>query len=221
MKEAHRETARKIALKYLEAGDPLGWFEELYVQGSENSSIIPWADLAPNPNLVDWLNDRRYPLSGRALKIGSGLGDDAEELAQRGFDTIAFDISPSAIERSRVRFPESRVSYLVADLFTPPGEWKAGFDLVLESYTLQVLPPFLRREAIKIISSFVAPGGILLVITRGREEKEPVGNMPWPLTERELSTFNAQSLKELSFEDYRDCEDPPVRRFRVTYHRER
>jgi hypothetical protein len=219
MKETHRATAREIAHKHLESGDPLGWFEDLYSQAGEDSSIIPWADLTPNPNLVDWLNQSKYSGPGLALKIGSGLGDDAEELARRGFDTIAFDISESAVSRSLARFPATSVSYVVADLFSAPKEWQGRFDFVLESYTLQVLPPELRTEAVRGIASFVAPGGTLLVIARGREPSEPEGNMPWPLTKEELSLFEIHGLDGMSFEDYMDREDPPVRRFRATYHR--
>ena len=56
MGEKHRATAREIAHKHLKSGDPLGWFEDLYLQAGENASIIPWADFKPNPNLIDWLN---------------------------------------------------------------------------------------------------------------------------------------------------------------------
>jgi SAM-dependent methyltransferase len=203
-----------------DVGDPLGWFEDLYSRAGEDTSIIPCADLMPNPNLVDWLNQRGSAASGLALKVGSGLGDDAEELARRRYGTTAFDISKSAVARSRARFPNSTVSYVVADLFSAPSEWHLKFSFVLESYTLQVLPPDLRADAIRCISSFVAPGGALLVIARGRESNEPEGEMPWPLTKEELALFQTHGLNETSFDDYMDNEEPPVRRFRVTYCRE-
>jgi ubiquinone/menaquinone biosynthesis C-methylase UbiE len=217
MSKTHRATAREVAQKHLEAGDPLGWFEALYAQAGDDPSIIPWADLTPNPNLLDWLDQHGPGGSGLALKVGSGLGDDAEELARRGFHTTAFDVSASAIAQSRARFPDSVVSYIVADLFCAPEEWRGRFDFVLESYTLQVLPPALRADAIRCTASFVAPGGTLLVITRGREPGEPRGKMPWPLTRDELALFQNHDLREASFEEYMDNEEPPVRRFRATY----
>ena len=119
------------------------------------------------------------------------------------------------------KVPGSSVCYVVADLFAPPVEWEAGFDFVLESYTLQVLPPHLRADAVSRIASFVAPGGTLLVIARAREKTEPEGKMPWPLTQDELSLFETRGLEEVSFEDYMDGENPPVRRFRATYLREK
>jgi hypothetical protein len=219
MSDRHRSTAREIAHKHLNAGDPLGWFEDLYSQAAKDTSIIPWADMEPNPNLIDWLNQNGTAGCGLAIDIGSGLGDNAEELVRRGFKTTAFDISESAIAWSRRRFPQSSVSYVVADLFSAPTEWKARFDFVLESYTLQVLPQTLRAEAVRCIASFVAAGGTLCALARGRESSEPEGKMPWPLTKDELSLFEDQGLKKLSFEDYLDREDPPVRRFRAVYRR--
>ena len=113
----------------------------------------------------------------------------------------------------------STVSYVVADLFSAPDEWYGKFSFVLESYTLQVLPPQLREAAMQCITSFVAPGGTLLVIARGREPDEPEGKMPWPITKQELLFFQTHGLNRLAFEDYLDDEDPPVRRFRVTFTR--
>lgn len=219
--KTYRAPAREIAYQHLKAGDPLGWFEDLYSRAGDDPSIIPWAELTPNPNLVDWLNQAEFANFGLALTVGSGLGDDAEELARRGFDTTAFDISTSAIARSRARFPNSSVSYVPADLFSAPNDWHGKFDFVFELYTLQVLPPDLRAEAIRCIASYVAPGGTLLVVTRGRESHDPEGKMPWPLTREELSRFVTGGLYEISFEDYLDGEKPPVRRFRVAYCREK
>jgi SAM-dependent methyltransferase len=221
MTEAQRAIARDIAQRHLASGDALGWFETLYSQAAGDAAIIPWADLIPNPNVINWLNQHQIAGAGReALKIGCGLGDDAEELARRGFRTTAFDISASAIAWCRRRYPQSPVSYVAEDLFRAPMEWRGKFDFVLESYTLQVLPPSLRREAINHIAAFVAPQGTLLVVSRGREPDDSQGELPWPLTKDELKEFLSLGLKEVSFEDYLDEEQPPVRRFRIAYHRE-
>jgi SAM-dependent methyltransferase len=222
MTEKQRVRARTIAQQHLATGDALGWFEALYAHAAGDAAIIPWADLMPNPNVISWLDHHQVAGAGRtALKIGCGLGDDAEELARRGFRTTAFDISASAIAWCRRRFPKSPVAYVVADLFRAPIAWRGAFDFVLESYTLHVLPSNLRREALSHIAAFVAPGGTLLVVSRGREPDDPQGDMPWPLTKEELTDFLRCGLREVSFEDYLDDEEPSVRRFRVAYRRER
>jgi 2-polyprenyl-3-methyl-5-hydroxy-6-metoxy-1,4-benzoquinol methylase len=213
-----RKIARMLAKRAVAEGRPLDWFEELYVKSETQGAKVPWADLVPNPNVVEFIGKNRITGNGKtALKVGSGLGDDAEYLSDLGFDVVAFDISPTAIDKSKKRFPDSKVRYVVEDLFRAPTEWKGSFDFVLESYTLQVLPPELRAKAIELISSFVSPGGDLLVVNRAREEDDSEGEMPWPLTESEVRDFEQYGMICISFEDYTDNEDPPVRRFRVHY----
>jgi SAM-dependent methyltransferase len=221
MSEHQRATAREIAQRHLSQGDSLGWFEELYALAKGDASVIPWADLTPNPHLLAWLNENDIKGAERkALKVGCGLGDDAEELASRGFNTTAFDISPTAIAWCQSRFQQTSVHYITVDLFTAPRNWQGAFDLVVESYTLQVLPQEIRRAAIAEIVRFVRPGGILLVIARGRENTDNEGKMPWPLTREDLDGFISCGLRELLFLDYMDNEDPPVRRFRAVYIKE-
>jgi len=215
-----RKTARKLAADAISAGRPLEWFEQLYAAAASEGVMVPWADRRPNPNLVELYDKvRDLGFGSRALKVGCGLGDDAEWLATQGFDVTAFDISPSAIAECRRRFPNTRVKYLAADLFTAPSVWTNAFDVVQESYTLQVLPVNVRREALRRICSFIAPGGYMLFVCRGREPSDPPGTMPWPLTRDELAGTRSLGLREILFEDYMDREDPPIRRFRACYHR--
>lgn len=218
MADGDRRIARQLASRHMANGDPLGWFEVLYASADGDPSVIPWAELSPNPNLSGWLSRSAIMGQGhKALKIGCGLGDDAEELSRFGFDTTAFDISATAISWCQSRFPNSRVHYVEADLLDPPQEWTIGFDLVVESYTLQVLPSELRDTAMGNAARFVAPHGTLLVIARGREQSDDEGAMPWPLTRQELSVFVQAGLALAEFEDYFDDEDPPIRRFRASY----
>lgn len=200
--------------------ESLSAFESIYAQAKGDAASISWADLAPNPNMIHWFETN--PVDGRgkhALVVGCGLGDDAEELARRGYETTAFDISPSAMRWCRRRFPASVVNYVAADLFHVPGEWRTSFDFVLESYTLQILPAELRHQAIRLIAAFVVPEGILLLIARGRDASDPLGDSPWPLTRGELGLFGTCGMIEMDFKDFLDDENPPVRRFMVTYQR--
>lgn len=213
-----RTRARQLAAEYIAKGDPTGWFERLYKEADEGRSIVPWAELRPSPNLLNFWSDQPLPSAGKkALTIGCGLGDDAEQLAEWGFSTTAFDISGSAIQACRARFPNTRVEYVAADLLQPPDSWFRAFDFVFESNTLQVLPPELRPRAMENAAGFVARSGRLLVIARARQPSDPRGEMPWPLTRGELDRFTEIGLREMSFEDFLDSEDPPVHRFRVLY----
>jgi len=207
-----------LASESLRRGDPLGWFERLYQEAEAGKCAVPWADLRANPHLLDfWRTHPQLTAGKSALVIGSGLGDDAEQLTAWGYQTTAFDISETAIRATRTRFPDSPVEYLAADLFAPPPAWLHNFDFVLEAYTLQVLPEDIRPRAIEKIVSFLKVGGMLLVIARGREKKDPLGEMPWQLTREELQKFTYAGQQPISFEEYFDSEEPDVRRFRALY----
>jgi hypothetical protein len=45
--------------------------------------------------------------------------------------------------------------------------------------------------------------------------------MPWPLTRAEVEAIATPELRQLSFEDFLDREDPPVRRLRALFRRAR
>ncbi len=216
-----RARVRELAAEFTQKGDQLGWFEALYAEASSDNSAIPWADMEPNPRLLEFWQKHPLETAGkRALVIGCGLGDDSEQLAAWGFAATAFDISKTAIAATKKRYASSKVEYLVADLFNPPAAWLRAFDFVLEVYTVQAFTGDLRSRAIAKIADFVAPGGRLLVIARGRAEDEPEGQgPPWPLTRPEIDGFLRSGLAEESFEDYADAEPPWVRRFRVLYRR--
>eukprot|EP00913_Durusdinium_trenchii_P028428 g26656.t1 len=201
MADETEDIARKLAAESIGRGEPVAWFETLYGQAEGDPSVIPWADLTINPSLAGWLETNRVNGAGKtALVVGCGLGDDAESLAALGFRVAAFDISPTCIDWCRQRFPDSRVVYRVADLFNAPLRWHQAFDLVIEIYTLQVLPERVRTVAMHTIGEFVAAGGTLLVVARGRDVADDSGNMPWPLIRSELDSFSRAESRELWFE---------------------
>ncbi|MGB7308574.1 MAG: methyltransferase domain-containing protein, partial [Candidatus Acidiferrales bacterium] len=133
-----RARARELAAEFVAKGDPTGWFEVLYQEGEQGKSIVPWADHKANSHLSEYWKAHPFETGGKsALVIGSGFGDDAEEIAAWGFQTTGFDIAKTAIAAAKKRFPNSPVNYVVADLFEPPPEWRQKFDFVFETNTLQ------------------------------------------------------------------------------------
>lgn len=207
-----RKKLTELAHDSLDKGDVTGWFEKLYDGAGRDFSQIPWADLAPNPHLVSWHNGRRG--AGRAVVVGAGLGDDAEYLSSLGYDVVAFDIAESAIRRAKERFPQTRVEYMVGDLTSPDEDWHFAFAFVFEAYTVQALP-FGSRErdrCLRALPWMVAPGGEMLLIARGREESDPAGELPWPMTHEEIQRLESNGLRIDSFEDFADGAE---RRFRV------
>jgi SAM-dependent methyltransferase len=220
--EAEQNAAR-LAHAAIGDGDPTAWFEPLYAAASAGGAALPWDRRAPSRHLVQWAARRGLrgdaadgtasapqtvggpaigggdePAAGplaRALVVGCGLGEDAEFVASLGFSTTAFDISPSAIEAARRRFPGSAVEYCVADLLAPPPAWHLGFGLVAESMTLQALPEPTRAIAIPNLAPLVAPGGTLIVLARGRPEGSPDEGPPFALTLPEIESIAHDGLR--------------------------
>lgn len=217
----NRPRTRELAAKFIAQGDPLGWFDELYREAERGDGVVPWADLRPNPGLIDfWKAHPQETFGKRALVVGSGMGDDAEQVAAWGFRTTGFDISPTVVAAAKKRFPKSRVEYVAANLFDPPEEWPGSFDFVLEIYTVQALPAEMRVKAMAAISRFVAPDGKLLAIARVRGDDEPEGEgPPWPLARGEFSEYLHAGLEQERVEEYAEAESPGVRRFRALYRR--
>ena len=232
-KEKTRERIRELAAEYAARGDDLGWFDAAYREAAGDAEKLPWGDLEPNEFFKAWAERHGLRGNGRkALVIGCGLGDDARYLDDLGFKVTAFDVSPTAIEWAKQLSEGRDIQFETADLFQPPDDWfsiktppataggtdKIGaFEFVLEIYTIQPLPMDLRAKAIDYVASFVAPGGSVVVVSRGRGDDEELEQLPWPLSRRDLARFLEGGLTEVRFDDFIDDED--TRRFVVEYRR--
>jgi SAM-dependent methyltransferase len=193
---------REIVDAAAASGDPTAWFERLYADAAQGQAIVPWDWKIANPELVNWARAKQLVGHGRtAIVVGCGLGEDAELMASLGFETTAFDVSESGIRSAQARFPGSKVNYLTADLLDLPAEWRSAFDLVVEVFTVQALPPSLHARATGAVSSLVAPGGTLIVIaTAGDDGSAEQQGPPWPLTRHEIEAFGGNGLEAVAIE---------------------
>jgi len=165
-------------------------FEAIYAGAEAGGAKPPWDYGAPRPQLVEWAEGRNLAGRGReALVVGCGYGADAEFLAAVGFRTTAFDFASTAIAAARRKYPASEVTYLVADVLDLPRAWQGRFDLVVESLTVQSMPPEQHRVAAQKIAALLAPEGTLLVLATTRDEGTDAKGPPWPLTRAELEEF--------------------------------
>lgn len=121
------------------------------------AKALVWS-AGPNQFLVQQVAD--LPV-GRALDVACGEGRNSLWLAERGWDVVATDFSPVAIDKARIRAAELGldIDFRVADATQPvDGE----FDLVLLFY-LQVPHDGMAR-ALDACRKALAPGGLLLVV---------------------------------------------------------
>ena len=215
-----KHTTQLLAETFAERGKPNGWFEEFYARADGDIHKVYWADLEPNPLLIDYLEKYMVLDGARAITIGCGLGDDAELLSQHGYRVTAFDISPSAIAMCNRRYPNSAVDYIIADLFNYPAGWLRGFDLIYECNTIQILRGSEDRiQAVRAISDLAAHGGEILVSCRSRNAGEQSDSFPLALDREEIDGFQRTGLVETHFVTYDDDQDPPVPHFFAVYQR--
>jgi len=222
MKEFDPEKYKQMVRDHHERDDPLGWFDSIYSDAEGDHTAVFWADLVPNPYLLDWLEKNPVAwLKKKAIAIGCGVGDDAEAMAAAGYEVTAFDIAPSAISLCQNRYPNTKVNYLVADLFAYPKEWAQDYDLVYECNTIQVLPGKYRRDAMDAMVSLMSDEGALLVSCRSRNSGEELDTIPLPLDKKEIDGFMNFGVHQKSFLAYDDDQEPSVPHFFATYSRER
>jgi hypothetical protein len=215
--------ARTKLLKLSEAaevdGEPLRWFEELYAGAGRDPDEIPWAKMEANPKMVEWFAGRP-DITGCALVVGCGLGDDAEWLSAAGFDVTAFDLSQSSIDWCHERFPQSSVNYCVGDLIEPTDEWLGAYDLVVEIHILQAIPDSMRDAAAFNLPKLLNNDGYLLCIGRLLTERIPdEPSPPWPLTRVWLNS-RFRALKQLSFLSFVNEDTPTIDRYVAAWNRD-
>ncbi|MGI8414851.1 MAG: class I SAM-dependent methyltransferase [Nakamurella sp.] len=195
----------ELARAAIQDGRPTSWFDELYSAGTRGEIGMPWDRPAPLPLVTGYFAAHPLEPGSRAIVIGCGLGVDAEYLAglaaKSGSSVTAFDISETAIEFVRTRYPSSTVDYREANLLELPAEWGGAFDLVLEVINVQALPLSLRPQAIAAVASLVAPNGRLVVVENVRADDAPLSERPpWPFSRDEIVSYGAGGLSELSID---------------------
>lgn len=210
------------------ADDWLRRFDGVYREAGGDISKVPWAHQRPCPSMMSWLNAEAPSLvrcGARAAVVGCGLGMDAAALVERGYDVVAFDCCPTAIEWAKRLHPEHAEIFIQGDLFNLPPRLRHRFDLVIEVHTLQALPPQFRPALAAGMASLLSPrGGILLAVCRGRDASVPADSLkgpPFPLTAAELSALmEANELAPVRpLDEFHDDNNPPVHRIRGAFRR--
>lgn len=165
-----------------------GWEERYQQQAVET---MPWF----YPNLDDDLKQALDQLglrSGHVLDLGTGPGTQAMQLAQRGFDVTATDISAAAIRLAREKAEAQglAVTWQPDDILAT--RLSGPFDLIFDRGCFHVLPPERRPAYVSTIARLLRPGGYLFL--KCFSHLQPGTQGPYRLTPEQIQTIFSSQL---------------------------
>jgi len=185
----------------------LGW-EARYQETPPEK--LPWHCDGLDPDIARIV--QRLP-AGRALDCGCGAGTQAVALAEAGWEVVAFDLAPSAIEAAKryakMRGVQQKIRWLVGDALTVPLSDR--FDLVIDRGLLhcfaedEALAAYLAR-----LRDWVAPGGVLLLKCFCDAETRPEGP-PRRVSQQQLRDWLGKDFEILAIDRavFPQQENPP------------
>lgn len=143
--------------------------------GRYRADELPWDTGVVEPLLVQGVEGLR---PGRALEIGCGTGTNALWLAEAGFDVVALDLSPTAIQRARDKAAGRAAAprFLVHDLIASPLS-EGGFDLVFDCGVFHVFDEAEHRRTFvdRVADALKADGTWLSLIGAAEGSAREVG----------------------------------------------
>lgn len=186
--------ANRLGRHALDDDRPTRWVDDLWSAAERDEVDLPWDRSRPFDVVADAIADLGPGDGRRAVVVGAALGADAEALAAAGWTTVAFDVSPAAVRLVQERHPESEVDYRLADLLDLPDDLVGAFDLVIEVFTVQAMPPTVRDDAQASIRRLLAPGGQAVVVQHVRGGTDPLVGPPWMLDRTQMEAFAAHDV---------------------------
>ena len=180
-------------------------FTQVY-EYADHYTKLPWAHDHPSTFLSDIVAERSQP--GSVLDIGCGGGTDSVYMAAQGWNVVALDFIPKALEMTQARAAEQGLSVTTVEADITEWSPEQSFDLVLDHGLLHNMDPVRYPEYRKRVMECVAPGGSLVILHwLKRTPDEAQGEVgPRRSSREEVNEFFAPELKERGFvfEEYED-----------------
>jgi SAM-dependent methyltransferase len=116
----------------------------------------------------------------RILEVGCGQGREAINLGRRGYDVVAFDLSPTAIKIARADARKAGVSvdFSVRDASQPLPYRSNSFQGIFAHLSLHYFDDATTHDVFTELARVLAPGGVLYFTVRR------VGDKFWGKGER-------------------------------------
>ena len=176
------------------ATGPTGDWEKLYA--TSNVATLPWY----NPDLdvdIERALKAHHLRGGRILDLGTGPATQAMNLAKRGFDVVATDISSSAIKKAKAAAKESGLSIrFLVDNVLESRLAPNLVDVIVDRGVFHVLPKNKRPVYVRTVHQVLRPNGWLFL--KCFSDKEPGTWGPHRIAEPELLGYFRGSFEILS-----------------------
>lgn len=125
---------------------------------------LPWDRGAPNPQLLQWIEDNALAPGSRVLVPGCGQGWEVLALAAAGFAATGVDFAPGALALCRRHLDAAGVTAALVDADVLHWQPPAPVDTVFEQTCLCALyPDYWTRYAAQV-RDWLRPGGRLLAL---------------------------------------------------------
>ena len=152
-----------MAKKYYEA------YDDRYRQVHREN--LQWFADAPSAIVGEVVDRFSVSQSAKILEIGCGEGRDAIGLLEAGFDVLATDVSPAAIEYAGKRFPAYGARFRILDCLKERLNEK--FDFLYAVAVVHMLVPQSDRDGFYcFIREHLKEDGLALIGTMGDGEME-------------------------------------------------
>ena len=135
------------------------WDERYQHQAVET---MPWFYPEFDDDLKQALDEFKMH-DGRALDLGTGPGTQAIQLAQRGFDVTATDISEAAIHLTQMRAQALGLAIRWQQDDILSSRLTGPFDLIFDRGCFHVLPPERQQDYIATVAGLLKPGGFFFL----------------------------------------------------------
>lgn len=150
----------------------------------------PWDAGSTPHDLERYLTKASGP--GRVLIPGCGAAYEARSFAQKGFEVVAIDFAPAAVDRARAELGEGSARIVLGDFFS--YDFGGAFDIIYERAFLASLPPTMRSHYAARVAELLRPGARLVgFFVYG---KKP-GGPPFFLGEGELGVLLGDRFQKI------------------------
>lgn len=149
--------------KYYEAYDDR--YRQIHCQN------LQWFYDDPTPIVQEMIRECGITKAHKLLELGCGEGRDAYPLLQQGYDLLATDISPAAVDYAKRKWPQFAESFAVLDCIS--GELNEKFDFIYAVAVIHMLVEDADRDAFySFLRDHLTPNGIALICTMGDGQME-------------------------------------------------